>query len=102
MILLGTEPLGEHPLGGAIVQIGDGNPPYTPDAVYADQDDFKATWGVMNQNYLVYDYNNSPPTSDSSWNDWNIDPVFSLFVIGVTMNSNENQKWIRRGVRRIR
>jgi len=82
MVLFGSEPAGLHPLGGAIVQIGTGTPPYTPSAIYADQDAFKATWGVMEQNYLVYDYDNSPPSSDSSWNDYNIDPVFSFDILG--------------------
>ena len=100
MVVFGTKPLGKHPLGGAIVQIGTGTPPYTPSEIYATAQDFKDTWGVMNQNYLLYDYDNSPPADDVFWNDYNIDAVYSFAVS--TQGPLESPKWIRRGLRRVR
>jgi hypothetical protein len=76
MVLLGTKPLGEYPLGGELVQIGGVNTdPYTPTLSFATKEDFKATWGVMDTNYLVYG-DGLPISDDPYWNPFNIDPTF--------------------------
>ena len=88
MVLLGTKLLGEYPLGGEVIQIGDGIPPYPPDAIYATADDFKLAVPIIDSNYLLYDYDESPSTYDPYWNGWNDSEVFS-FAIDTSFSDNK-------------
>lgn len=90
MVLLGTHPLGEYPIGGYIVFIGDiSGVPYTPDFTYIDSNAFKATWGTMDSNYLVYaDSNNYYPSNDVFWNPYNQNLGFSFEVMQQTTETS--------------
>ncbi len=82
MIVYGDEPYGEHPLGGAIVQIGVGDPYYPPDEVFADSDAFKVAHPLpTTQNYILYDYTRGYETNDAYWLGYNNDPTFSFLVL---------------------
>jgi hypothetical protein len=88
MIILGTHPLGLYPLGGIIVLIGAdlGNHPYPYDVRYDTKEEFKATWGTMDSNYLVMfsDPNDYVGVDDPFWNPFNQDPVYLFEVYPLT------------------